>query len=129
MGLALPSIPELTEAEALFKSAVLDTAEDFGLGVLFASYPFLNWWPLNSIIKWIIGNAETGAWGAITMLINVEYVVFKNSVTQTKFAAAQLSLKQIAQQSGLDSAAYAAQRIQNQKTFAAHVRSLLVPAL
>lgn len=107
---------------------MLDTAEDFALGLLFASYPFLNWWPLNAIIQWIASNLEGGIWGSLTMLINVEYVVFKNDVTQARFAAAQLSLKQIAQHSGIDSDVYRAQRIQNQQSFAAHVKSLLVPA-
>jgi len=79
-------------------------------------------------VRWLAGQLGDDFWNALTTLINVEYVVFKNEETQAKFAAAQLSLHQIAIQDGVDSAEYKAQRVQNQQAFAAHVRSLLVPA-
>lgn len=112
----------------MFKSAVVDTANDFALGLLFVNYPFLDWWPLNSIIRWIEGMIETDSWNMLTTLVNVEYIVFRNEATQALFASSQLALKQIALQSGVDSAPYKAQRITNQTNFAAHVRSLLVKA-
>ncbi len=62
------------------------------------------------------------------LLINVAYVPFKNSITQAKFAAAQLALKDSAAQFGVDSPEYKAKRYENQQAFALHVRSLLVPA-
>lgn len=101
---------------------------DLGLGYLFAQYPFLDWWPLNSFIKWLLGDIEGKLWQGITTLVNVEYVPFKNAVTQKKYADSIQLLRQSAISDGINSPAYQAVRKQNALDFAAHVRSLLVKA-
>lgn len=121
------ALPELTEAERLFKSVVFDTARDLALAAIFVRFPYLNWFPLNAGIKWLIENYSDKLWECFADLINVTYIPLRNAELQRQFTEVALRLKEIALHSGIDSPEYLEARREHQQKFAERVRSLTVP--
>lgn len=90
--------------------------------------PFLNWWPLNKIIRHMLTKVTDAMWGFVVEFINFKYVFLKNESMQKMFTEKALALKGIAIANGIDSAEYRAARLEHQNAFSKKVRSLLVPA-
>lgn len=107
---------------------VWHTLEDLGEAAFFAKFPYLNWWPLNGLLKFFFEQKADQTYDYAAMLLNFEYVPMKNASTQAKFKEAMLALRAAADQYGANSKEYQDARAKNRLAFAAHVRSLLVPA-
>lgn len=122
------ALPEITEAEKLFKDAAYDTMIDLGIGALFAAYPFLNVFLVRDLVKWLLHEFANRLWDGFTTIVNLNYVVLKNESLQKTFVDRILELKGIATWKGIDSPEYQAARKVSHEAFAAHVRSLLVPS-
>ncbi len=123
------ALPELNEAEKLFKGGIWDALIDLGLAALFVQFPFLNIFLVRDAVRWLVTKFGNAMWEFATQMLNLQYIVFKNQALQKDFIEAALRLKGIALQDGLDSPAYKEARLEHQKVFAAHVRSLLVSAI
>jgi hypothetical protein len=101
---------------------------DLALGALFASEPWLNVWLVRDFVRWLAVRFSDKLWILMTTMINLAYVVLRNKELQKAFTEKALILKGIAISDGIGSPAYLAARKVHQHAFAAHVRSLLVPA-
>jgi len=121
------ALPELTEAERIFKSVVFDTARDMALAAFFVKFPFFNWFPLNAGINWLIENYTDKLWEWVADLINVSYIPLRNAELQRMFVEVALRLKGVALHNGINSPEYLEARLEHQKRFAERVRSLIAP--
>lgn len=120
------ALPELHEAEELFKGSVWDTLVDFGLSALFAEIPFLGLPVIRDLIKWVIHKFTNTLYTALTEILDLKYVVLKNLGLQKKFTEIALRLKGIAIEHGIDSEEFKNAREEHKKALAAKVRSLLI---
>lgn len=103
------------------------TLEDLGEAAFFVKFPYLNFWPLNALLKYFFEQKSDQTFDYAALLLNLLYIPMKNSSTQSVFKDAVLSLQGAADQFGSKSPEYQNARVKNQQAFAAHVRSLLVP--
>lgn len=122
------ALPELVEAEDLFKDSVWNPLLDFGLAALYAEFPYLNWWPLNAIIKHFAAKLTDAVYRGLTEVLNLKYVILKNLGMQKMFTQHALQMKNAALQKGLNSPEYLDAKEQAKAALAAKVRSLLIPA-
>ena len=122
------ALPELIEAEDLFKGSVWDPLLDFGLAALYVECPYLNWWPLNAAIKHFAHKLTDIIFTAFTEVINLKYGILKNLGMQEMFTTHALRMKNAALEKGIDSEEFKNAKEQGKKALAAKVRSLLIPA-
>lgn len=120
-------LPELIEAEDLFKGSVWDPLLDFGLAALYVEFPYLNWWPLNAAIKHFASKLTDSIYKALTEVLNLKYVILKNLGMQEMFTAHALRMKNTALKNGIGSEEFKHAKEEAKKALAAKVRSLLIP--
>lgn len=120
------ALPELAEAEDLFKGSVWNPLLDLGLAALFAEFPYLNWWPLNQAIRYFAGKYTDVLYTALTEVINLKYVILKNLGMQQQFTTVALRLKGIALEKGIGSQEFKNAKEDAKKALSSKVRSLLV---
>lgn len=103
------------------------TLEGLGETAFFAQFPYLNWYPLNALLKWFFEQKSDQTYDYAAMLLNLAYVPMKNSSTQEIAQETQLAVKEALDKFGINSPEAQDARKKNQIAFANHVRSLLVP--
>lgn len=91
--------------------------------------PFLDWEPARSIIKHYLDKLFDLLYDGLTKLINLKYIILKNTGLSNEFIKRDLELKGIANEKGINSPEYRAGREAHKAALAVRVRSLLVPDL
>lgn len=87
----------------LFKQLVWDTLVKAALQRLFLLVPFLGWGPIGTIITWLVLKYADQLYDAVALYINVELISYRNIEFGQTYAAAEMNLKQIAADKGIDS--------------------------
>lgn len=91
--------------------------------------PFLNWFPAKNIIKYYLVKLLDMLYAAMIQIVNLKYIVLKDTALADEFTKRDLELKGIANEKGINSPEYRAGREAHKAALAIRVRSLLVPAL
>lgn len=87
----------------LFKTLVWDNLVGAALQWLFVTIPFLAWGPIGAVVTWIVMKFTDKFYAMVKLFISVELIVFRNLEFGKTYAAAQINLKQIAGEKGIDS--------------------------
>lgn len=92
--------------QELIKKAVLDPIYEAAVGRLFTAFPFLNWWPLNKIIRYFTNTVYEDTYKEIDILITIQKIQIDNEEIETQLDRAGVTLLLASQKFGKDSDEY-----------------------
>lgn len=80
---------------------------------LFVAFPFLNFWPVNAMIRYIVLELTDGLYIAIDQWIDTAAIPIRNEKLKNEFGHEQVKLKIIARGRGIDSEEFKNERIES----------------
>lgn len=87
----------------LFKDLVWDTLIKAAIQRLFVALPFLGWGPIGWFVTFIITKFTDEFYAEVQMWVNIELIEFRNQEFQKSWTVANIKLKLIARDGGIDS--------------------------
>lgn len=96
-----------------FKDLVYDNMVEAALAQLFVAFPFLNFWPVNAMIRYIVMELTDNLYIAIDQFIDTARIPIKNEALKKEFASAQVKLKIIEGGYGIESEEFKNARVEN----------------
>jgi hypothetical protein len=105
-----------------FKDLIWDNAIEAALAQLFAALPFLNFWPVNLIIRYIIMKFGDFAYESITLVIDTTVIPLKNKELQREFTVRAISLRSIAKSGGIQSEEFKDARVIHKADLSKYLR-------
>lgn len=106
----------------LFKDLIWDNLIEAALSSLFAALPFLNFWPINVAIRYIIMEFTTGLYIGLAQFIDTTMIPIKNEQLKIDYQKAQVKLKIIAGGRGIESEEFKNARIEHKDYLRKHLR-------
>lgn len=97
----------------LFKDLIWDNLVEAAMIKLFVAFPFLNFWPVNAMIRYIVLELTDGLYIAIDQYIDTAMIPLKNEALKKEFGHEQVKLKIIAGGNGIDSKEFKDARIKS----------------
>jgi len=95
--------PELGKAESIFKALIWDSVFEAEMIALFSAAPYLNFWPVNSIIRGLLKLGTDQLFSALQLFVDTQTIALVNAEHQRAFDKATVALKIIAKDKGIDS--------------------------
>lgn len=106
----------------LFKDLIWDNVIEAALIELFVAFPFLNFWPVNMAIRYIVMEFADIIFAGVHELVDVTVIKLKNEQLQTEFDRSAVKLKIIARGAGIDSEEFKNARVENKDHLRKYIR-------
>ena len=86
-----------------FKDLIWDNVIEAALIELFAAFPFLNFWPVNMVIRYIVMEFADYTYAGVTLAIDTTVIKLKNEELQREYDSAAVKLRIVARGHGIES--------------------------
>lgn len=98
--------PQIGQIENLFKETVWDAGVEAALTSLFVAAPWMNVWPLRSIVRGLTLMLTNRLFSMLRLVIDLQVIQLLNSEHKQAFAREAVKLRIIAIDKGLNSPEY-----------------------
>lgn len=106
----------------VFKDLIWNNLIEAALIELFVAFPFLNFWPINVAIRYIVMEFSDAIYAGVRELIDVTVIQLRNEQLQTEFDRSAVKLKIIARGAGIDSEEFKNARVENKDHLRKYIR-------
>lgn len=106
----------------IFKDLVWDNLIEAGLAKLYLALPFLNIWPINSFINYIVKTYSDALYELMDETVDVGEIILRNENVKEVYGTEAVKLKIIAKNKGIDSKEFKDARIKSREKLRAAIR-------